>query len=919
MQVDYEQVKAAVLAIQNPAHSKDANEWLMKFQKTPESWTLSDRLLREPNSESSKNGTLFRQWGGKMLHSKIQRNLDELSADQIGPLTQSLLAYLMVLAQQEPLEINVCRCVCLCIAALAVQMNQAGVVQQILLWLNPLLLSSPRLVLELLAVLPEECENRNIDITRDQREAFLQQLTVSVTDVFTFLSSLWGTASINTKNDILRCVERWIDLTDTPGSLLNSLPIFVSCLDSLIDAALFESAADVTIMTIKRYNPSKNIDILHAIVPRVIALRRLWTEKMAILQNDFDDDEALDACRVISRVFSELGERYISLIFSHTDIGQGEIIPQLLDCARIPHQLDISTIPIKFFFDLGQEISIAESRPSAATEGLVGSFRPVFLQLLEIAFQQVELKAGRFLPSEGRKADKLLEEEEYDFRSEWRDVVVDCTQVLGGEAAMSAICSSLQQCVAANDVSGGKPQQVWAVLESRIWAAQMVAPYLPESESVLLPWLIDFISRMPDLGPMLGTIMELVGRLSRWLAMNPSNLPHFVSMLGSALRNPMTCSVAARSLKSILADCYRVPGLPLEQMHDLLLESRSTTALPLEAELDIIEGFRKVIVNMAPGPDQGAALQRLIEPIVQHLATELSNSSTSSAKLIPSIERLTCALRYDPGSKNLDPATLLPFFIQSMGVLQQILEECPWPAVAEKVCRCYKHMLRNCQKAFLPYLPAMCEHLSIAFHKNQHAAFIYAGSVCVSDYGNISEATQATLYEMIWGISRSFFAKLNSLSAFIDKPDVVEEYYFFIVKVLKTCPGPLLCANSEAYTLITAAITGLQLEHREAHKGILGFFDELLNIALGRGGGSSPSAAWVQYTAASGALVLQHGSGLAAALMLCLSGMLPAYVVADTRETGASIVEVLYKLRELNTIAVQVSPLFHLASLWRAF
>jgi hypothetical protein len=54
----------------------------------------------------------------------------------------------------------------------------------------------------------------------------------------------------------------------------------------------------------------------------------------------------------------------------------------------------------------------------------------------------------------------------------------------------------------------------------------------------------------------------------------------------------------------------------------LLLETRTSGSLPLEADLDVIEGFRIVISNMPPGPEhQGPALQRLIEPIVASLAS----------------------------------------------------------------------------------------------------------------------------------------------------------------------------------------------------------------------------------------------------------------------------------------------------------
>jgi hypothetical protein len=79
------------------------------------------------------------------------------------------------------------RYVCLCIAATAVQMNQDGIIQQILLWLNPVLSTTPRVVLELLILLPEESRNRNICVPAETRSLFSNQLNGSFRDVLEFL------------------------------------------------------------------------------------------------------------------------------------------------------------------------------------------------------------------------------------------------------------------------------------------------------------------------------------------------------------------------------------------------------------------------------------------------------------------------------------------------------------------------------------------------------------------------------------------------------------------------------------------------------------------------------------------------------------------------------------------------------------
>lgn len=898
-----DQVKAALKALSAGGEtSKQANAWLQNFESQPESWTHSDTLLREPFSAQNTDGLFYRQWGGKMLHNKIQRYFHQLGPDQIPSLTQSLLAHLFAFAQQHPMEFPVCRYVCLSIAALAVQINQDGVVAQILQWLNPLIITSPKVVLELLIVLPEETHNRHIDVTADQRDAFLAQLTASTESVFGFLATLWPTASASTKEDVLKCLLRWIDLTIVPGSTLAAQPIFGAALDALSDPVLFEAATDVVIVTIQRYECTKNFDVMQMVLPRVVALRGLWNAQVALLAKSPDDDDALQTCRAIARIFAEVGERYIKLIFSQTDIGQGEIIQQLLECSKLSvrgaarrEALDIANIPMRFFFDLSQEISCV--RMQAELAPLIEAFSPVFVTLLGVVLDQVQIAERKFDAAEEHKE---LSQDEVEIRNEWRDVIVDCQQVLGAELTMQTMCSSLQASVS---VQGAQP---WHVIESRLFGMHVIAPYVVGSEAsaTLLPFVMDLISRMPDVGPMSGTIMELVGRLSKWLACNPNYLPHFMNQLGQALRTSRQSSVAAKALKAILADCYAVPGLPIEQMHELLLETRAAGKLPPEADCEIIEGFRKVIVNMSL-EQQGPALQYLIEPIVGNLATSVAGTtSTSPSSVIPNLDRLTSAIKYDFDNQaaNIDPDTFVPFFVQSIPILQTVLEVCPTDPVAEKVCRCYKNGIRTSRAAFLPYLPAMVDHLAKKFEQRQFSAYIYAGANCVADYGNASPEIQQVLYQMIWSMSRTFFKEMGTLERFIDFPDVVEEYYYLIVKVLKTCPGPLLSAPDDTASLIVAGITGLQLEHRNAQRGILCFFDELLRVAATSGSTNSS----VKQIGDSAAQIVQSiGASLVGALMLCLSGQLPAYAVAD-RRSPVSIIGVLHRIRDLSPGDFQV-------------
>ena len=62
------------------------------------------------------------------------------------------------------------------------------------------------------------------------------------------------------------------------------------------------------------------------------------------------------------------------------------------------------------------------------------------------------------------------------------------------------------------------------------------------------------------------------------------------------------------------------------------------------------------------------------------------------------------------------------------------------------------------------------------------------------------------LYSMIWRMSETFFSRLSNLEQFEQKPDVVEEYFFLIGKVLQCCPAQFVAPANSNYA--NAVISG---------------------------------------------------------------------------------------------------------------
>ena len=152
------------------------------------------------------------------------------------------------------------------------------------------------------------------------------------------------------------------------------------------------------------------------------------------------------------------------------------------------------------------------------------------------------------------------------------------------------------------------------------------------------------------------------------------------------------------------------------------------------------------------------------------------------------------------------------------------------PNLMEKLCRCYKHAMRSCNVHFAPMLPKMIAHLVQSFSKAPHCSFLYAGSICITEFGNVREYVPV-LFDMIQNFSGIVFQNLQSIEQFTANPDMVEEYFYLVARFISYCPDPLLQSPMLA-SVLQCGVIGLRLEHREA-----------LPVAVERCGGGGEGAA----------------------------------------------------------------------------
>jgi len=835
-----------------------ADRWLVEFERSSEAWIVADELA----SDTSANSDIHTFWGAKFMYSKIQRDFHQLNGASIPSLASSLVQHILRLSQGKTVSIMVLRYFCLALAALTVQINADGTVKQILQWLDSIVTTQPRILLELLISLAEESGNRRIDVHPGTRESFCQQLTQTSGDVFGFLNFLATTTvastpvplSIELSQKILKCLERWIDNTSLPGHFLATHPIFTWSMSCLENEDLFVSSVDVIRAALEKFNLSDEI-IYRTLLPRILSLKGVWMVQIEKLDIDPENEEAVKICRVISQLLYETSRSFDGMFLVESETASTfEILAFILECAKFnrysldiyPSGIETATFPVYFIQSLGTTIRrVSEEREEAilyireeedgeveenynlgffrrgtdikviSGSSAITRFAPFFHSVLEIIMHMCVIPDPKILCGE-----REFPEELFDAREIWRRTVEICVDIVGAEECAKLLCVNLS-----NTMSVTTSSIDWAKVESILFCLQMVTKWLPSNDSTYMPKLVAFFPHLPNSRILKTTSVELIGNVSDWLVNNPQFIGPIFTQLGGDLSNDACVLPAAETLSKLFIKCSTkgvTSSLPLREIHDLtlILRERGTGALPLKADELILEGLG-VAVHAMPPQEHRAALQTLIEPIVKSLSQKLvltgDGVGGGGSELIQAIksdiDRCTVILRNSPngavrGSTKMaerDPEAITSIFVSIQPLLQNALERYPSiESVAERVCRCYKHTIRSCgMQHFLPFLPLFLAHLIDMYTKNPFSAYIMAIDVCMRMCVSAPTAGP-TLTHAVSALSEQFFTMCNSFEQFEQHPDIVEEFFFFISNAME--------AVSEGFNFIFPNVAGVGLD-----------------------------------------------------------------------------------------------------------
>jgi transportin-3 len=870
-----------------------ADRYLTSFQTSEVSWMVCDRLLQDSSlvtaSANRPQDAVQQQqrrfFAAQTLHTKCRADAFQLPQNSLPSLRDSLLNHLKRYSAIGDTALT--NRLAMCISALAVQMSWTTIVSDLLATTQ----QDRNVSLQVLKILPEECaSDRLILVDENVRYHMRDHLVSSSAHVFQFLQSFGGS---HEQERIFQVFHTWIQYVPVPAPVLMETTLMEAAVRALVDPQSLEVATDVLVEVLRMY-PSHHM-ANQGLVRKLIPLLSSLPFDQALRSEDED------VLRAYCRIITEMGESYMSLVLSSQQNEASQLVEWILRCSGIGDP-EIASITLHFWYRMVLDLEAVE--PYEYRQDLVDRYTPHLLKLIDICTVSLMRYPPNFDDLAEDRVDDIIRDRLY-----LSETVEDCCRLLGGHIVLQQLGNLLRNECQRVD---GNVQNEWQGIESCLTSIQSVNRFVPSDEAEILPFCFDMIPRLPtDITPLRFTASKTVGKYASWLAAHPQLLQPLLPFLAHGLSIPICAPAAAVAIKE-LCQCSNQQmsmGEPVLQLYNDV--SAQPGRLDLKDELEVLEGVcRAVSRHIRDTNDTGSTYaQRIVQPIGARLTASVANpNSTAKQHIIPEIERLTVIIRFlsVPGNGASHP--IIEIIASSWNLLDGASKRFPQSNdLAEKICRLHKHALRTCGAvAYAPMLDALMEQLVRSYENTRQSPFLYAASVVVAEYGREPQFAPK-LFEMISALANTSFTFLRSLDDLTRHPDVVEELFYLMGRMVSHCPGPLV-TSPLLPSLFQCAAVGMQLDHRDANKGTLNFLENTIGYGLSLRERNIPESkqALENVLASEGQVIAQN-------LVLALVGDLPAYNV----DTGhGSIAGILWKMNLMSpsivvrwmTIALAAAP-----------
>ncbi|OJJ80789.1 nuclear import receptor MTR10 [Aspergillus glaucus CBS 516.65] len=811
-------VLAAVATMQgNVSRSEKthAHEFLEKFQKSIEAWTITHELLQSP--DVPVEAKLF---GATTLKGKIVFDLDQLPQESVVALRDSVLNLLVAYAAgPRPIQTQLC----VCLASLAIQMLEW---KDVLVTVGSALGSSAGdCVLEFLKILPEEVtEGRKINLSEEdlitRTKELLEDNADQVMHLLIQYSQSSPTASTNPR--LLDCITSW--MREIPAAKIVDSPLMDVIMKALDDDASFEAAVD-SVCTL--YRDTREVDdslpVIQALYPRIMALRPKIVET--------SESEDTDAFKGVTRLFAEAGEAWVVLIARLPNEFRG-LVEAVLECSARDWERDAISLTFIFWYELKQYVTLERYNDARL------AFSDIFSRLVDIMVKHLEYPRPEDDESDLFGGDREAEEKFRHFRHAMGDVLKDCCAVIGVTECLSKSYQLIQQWVS-KYASQASNEHVpnWQELEAPLFSLRAMGREVDPEEDTVLAQVIPLIVQIPNQEKVRFQAIMALARYTEWTAQHPETLEAQLNYVISGFQHSSQEVIQASALafKFLGTDCQKLLGGHIAQLHSFY-ESVLDKLKPSSQE-EVTEGVAAVVA-VQPLDKIYETMKMFCDPIMARIMNLANNAKDEEGQraVADHLQLITIFVQVvqpyvGPNVEN--PAVKYCGEILSImtTIVMNFTTSTP---ILERVCRCWRYMIISYRTAMIPLLPTLAQSMASGFEASREGCFLWATDAVVREFSEgaelVDHSTSSAVFQFYEQQAISFLRILNDLPP-EQLPDVIEDFFRLSSDAVRYYPKECI-SSSLAVPIFSAALSALTLQQVEPLIATLHYYRDLFSFAF---------------------------------------------------------------------------------------
>lgn len=743
-----------------------AMEYLENFQKSKESWGVCHKHLLEDEADvnNTMNTIQIKLFLSQTLRNKLTYDLGQISDNNLQELKDMIIQLLMKYNQKPYKLIRIQLNICLCQLILQDVTWENPLKDLIEFFINNKLME---ILFEFLKILPEEIND--INKTHLTEEEFNQRVNLimnesNIEQIFMILSNFIDGNEIL----ILDCLVNWIKELPIESFLkIDSLTNLI--FNSLNNDESFEKAVDCLVTIVRETRDIENFEIINALLVKLIELNQFVT----IDEENFE---------ILGKLYIESCESWHVLIAKRPNEFK-PLVEILLHYLSLDEGLNIIHYSFYFWYLLKQLLTLHTFEQSKSL------FVPVYEQLIKII-----LKLLTYPDDENFDGDKEQEDKFKEFRYDMGDILKDSTVIVGPFKALSIPFEQLKV-INSNSYK-------WQTIESALFSMRTMAKEIPNSESKILPQIMNFLIQLPEHPKIRYSATLVLGRYTEWTNSNPKYLEIQLNYIikGFNVDNSFSDKdkkpilvASSNALMYFCQDCSKLLMNYLEQLY--MLYNEINDKIDLESNYELMDGICHILKNFSENdPKLYETSLLFLNPIIDRLNNKLFKS-TDFEQIGGHFELLSIFIKilkirdYD----NYDNKAVEIYLNFILPVANKYLNEYVNNLlVNEKILKVIKISMESFNIYLLDSLQSILHLLLEGFKVNKFGCYLYVSGTILKVFGD-EESFEPQLIETIFkfGVEQclQFFELLKNVADFNAIPDIIEDFFRMLDDLLMYYPN----------------------------------------------------------------------------------------------------------------------------------